>query len=66
MSHDTIPCPPPDHVTADRFLAQPRVLTMSVRAALAVLTFGEADAFPATTNHKTTIGTPITEETGNE
>ena len=66
MTHDTDRCPPPDHVTADRFLAMPRVPTMSERAALALLTFGQADTFPVTINHKTTIGTPIAEETAHE
>jgi hypothetical protein len=61
--HDTDRCPPPDHVTADRTLSALRAPTFSQRAALALLTFGESDAFLATTNHVTTIGTPITEET---
>ena len=66
MTHDTQPCPPPDHITADRTLDALRSPTMSQRAALAPLTFGQADAFPLTTNHKTTIGTPIAEETAHE
>jgi hypothetical protein len=44
-------------------LAALRAPTMSQRAALALLTFGQADTFPTTTNHRTTIGVAIAEET---
>jgi hypothetical protein len=59
---DTDRCPPPEHVTADRTLAALRAPTFSMRAALALLTFGEAESFPVMSSGKTTIG-PIAEET---
>jgi hypothetical protein len=60
---DTDRCPPPVHVTADRTLTALRAPTFSMRAALALLTFGQADEFALTGSGETTIGTPIVEET---
>lgn len=75
--HPTHPCPPPgcERPTYDQFSAmvvsgeRERIVsalrqpTMSERAQAALSAFGLPSNLPATTNHRTTVGVAIAEET---